>query len=105
MLHSISSATGHSLRDVLGNAEINGAGDVRFCSCTADSQSCQSGDVFVAIGAAHLHGHDGVLAQLAQGGYRIERMPVEEPTAATPAAKTAATMPGTRPATMPENPR
>lgn len=64
-----------------------------------------AGDVFVAIGAAHLCGHNGVLAQLAQGGYRIERMPVEEPAAATPAATTAATMPGTRPGTTSENPR
>jgi uncharacterized protein YbaP (TraB family) len=64
-----------------------------------------AGDVFVAIGAAHLCGHNGVLAQLAQGGYLIERVPVDEPAAATSAVTTAATIADTRAATMPENPR
>ena len=71
MLHSISSATGHSLRDLLGNAEIHGAGDVRFCSCTADSQSCQSGDVFVAIAGSKSDGHDFAAEAVAAGAVAV----------------------------------
>ncbi|QYK40780.1 MAG: TraB/GumN family protein [Paracoccaceae bacterium] len=37
------------------------------------------GPVFVAFGALHLSGHEGVLALLDRGGWRLERLPLPSP--------------------------
>lgn len=46
-----------SLREVLPEAEIIGAGDIRVTRATHDSRTCQPGDVFAALRGSQHDGH------------------------------------------------
>jgi len=49
----------------------------------------EGGNVFIAVGAGHLFGDDGLLAQLAAKGHNAVRVPPSKPAAQAPAPKAA----------------
>jgi UDP-N-acetylmuramoyl-L-alanyl-D-glutamate--2,6-diaminopimelate ligase len=71
MLPSFSATQPLSLREVLADAEITGADDVRTRSVTCDSLTCRPGDVFVAIAGTHSNGHEFVQEAVAHGATAV----------------------------------
>jgi UDP-N-acetylmuramoyl-L-alanyl-D-glutamate--2,6-diaminopimelate ligase len=49
---------GISLHELLPEAEIVGAADIRVKSCSADSRQCRPGDLFAALPGVRSDGHD-----------------------------------------------
>ncbi len=49
---------GVSLRELLPEAQLVGADDIRVHSCTSDSRRCRPGDLFVALVGSRHDGHD-----------------------------------------------
>ncbi|QDU93434.1 UDP-N-acetylmuramoyl-L-alanyl-D-glutamate--2,6-diaminopimelate ligase [Lignipirellula cremea] len=58
---------GVSLREILPEARIFGADDIRITSCSGNAQECQPGDLFVAIVDADGDGHDEVAQAIDRG--------------------------------------
>jgi UDP-N-acetylmuramoyl-L-alanyl-D-glutamate--2,6-diaminopimelate ligase len=71
MLQTQSHVRGVSLRELFDDAQFFGAGDIRVGSCSADSRSCRSGDLFVALTGATFDGHDFARQALARGATAI----------------------------------
>jgi UDP-N-acetylmuramoyl-L-alanyl-D-glutamate--2,6-diaminopimelate ligase len=71
MSHLISPVEPVSLRELFEDAHISGAGDVRVGSCSCDSRTCQSGDVFVAVSGRSFDGHDFAAEAVARGARAI----------------------------------
>jgi UDP-N-acetylmuramoyl-L-alanyl-D-glutamate--2,6-diaminopimelate ligase len=60
-----------SLGQLLAGAEFTGAADIRVRSCSADSRTCQQGDVFVALAGTRADGHDHVGEAIARGARAV----------------------------------
>ena len=90
--HDLADATGIGLRQLLPASEIVGAQDVRVNACTADSRSCQPGDLFVALVGTNNDGHDHYEEAFARGASAmlVERMlPVDVPQCVVPDTRVA----------------
>lgn len=73
---------GISLRELLPQARLLRASDVRVTSCATRADRCQSGDLFVALSTADYDGHEHVAEAIAHGAAAVvaERLlPVEVP--------------------------
>lgn len=82
MLPTTSLSAGLSLRDVLPEARICGARDVRFTACCSDPRSCREGDLFVALLDEHRDGHDFASEAVRRGAAAVlaeRRLPVGVP--------------------------
>src|SRR5262249_53753110 len=66
-----SCATGVRLRQLLPDASLFGADDIVVNSCTADSRTCQRGDLFAAHVGCHVDGHDYVEQAIRRGATAI----------------------------------
>jgi UDP-N-acetylmuramoyl-L-alanyl-D-glutamate--2,6-diaminopimelate ligase len=62
---------GISLRELLPEAEIVGADDIRVSSCCADSRRCRPGDLFIALPGTLRDGHDFVTDAMRRGASAI----------------------------------
>ena len=62
---------GISLQQVLPEAELIGAGELRVTSCCADSRVCRPGDLFVAIPGASDDGHEHILEAISRGAAAV----------------------------------
>lgn len=67
----ISCAPGVRLRQLLPEASIFGADDIVVTSCTADSRTCQAGDLFAALMGCQVDGHDFVTPAVRRGASAI----------------------------------
>ena len=62
---------GVRLRQLLPEASIFGADDIVVTSCTADSRTCESGDLFAALMGCQVDGHDFVTPAVRRGASAI----------------------------------
>jgi UDP-N-acetylmuramoyl-L-alanyl-D-glutamate--2,6-diaminopimelate ligase len=62
---------GVSLRELLPESQLLGAGDIRVHSCTSDSRRCRPGDLFVALVGANQDGHDFAAEAVARGASAV----------------------------------
>jgi len=62
---------GFSLQELLPEARIFGASDVRISSCSGNAADCQTGDLFVAIVGADRDGHDDVAEAIDRGAVAL----------------------------------
>jgi UDP-N-acetylmuramoyl-L-alanyl-D-glutamate--2,6-diaminopimelate ligase len=65
------SVRGVSLRELLPDAQLLGADDVRVHSCSSDSRHCRRGDLFVALPGSQRDGHDFAADAVARGATAI----------------------------------
>ena len=61
----------HSSTRTVRRCAVLGGGDIRVGSCSADSRSCRSGDLFVALTGATFDGHDFARQALRRGATAI----------------------------------
>ncbi|HEY2827528.1 MAG TPA: UDP-N-acetylmuramoyl-L-alanyl-D-glutamate--2,6-diaminopimelate ligase [Pirellulales bacterium] len=71
MPDNISCAPGVSLRQLLPEATIFGADDIVVKACTADSRTCEAGDLFAALVGCHVDGHDYVGPAIRRGAVAV----------------------------------
>ncbi len=71
MTHSQESQAGFRLGDLLPEARLINADQVRVVSCSSDSRSCQPGDLFVALPGQSRDGHDYIADAIARGASAI----------------------------------
>src|SRR3954469_17453348 len=64
-------ASGVRLRQLLPEAKLFGADDVVVHACTADSRTCQDGDLFAALVGSDVDGHDYVSQAIRRGASAI----------------------------------
>ncbi|MBS0210016.1 MAG: UDP-N-acetylmuramoyl-L-alanyl-D-glutamate--2,6-diaminopimelate ligase [Planctomycetes bacterium] len=70
---TLGSASNHgiALRQVLPEAELFGADEIRVSSCCADSRQVRPGDLFVALSGVERDGHDFVADAVARGAAAV----------------------------------
>jgi len=66
-----STVRGVSLRELLPDAQLLGADDIRVQSCACDSRRCRPGDLFVALTGAQHDGHDFAAEAVARGAVAV----------------------------------
>lgn len=62
---------GVSLRELLPEAQLLGAADIRVQSCTSDSRRCRPGDLFVALVGSQHDGHDFAAEAVKHGAVAV----------------------------------
>jgi UDP-N-acetylmuramoyl-L-alanyl-D-glutamate--2,6-diaminopimelate ligase len=71
MPDTISCAPTVRLRQLLPEATILGADEIVVSACTADSRTCQPGDLFAALMGCHVDGHDFIAQAVRRGATAI----------------------------------
>jgi UDP-N-acetylmuramoyl-L-alanyl-D-glutamate--2,6-diaminopimelate ligase len=71
MRNRAATPSGISLQQVLPEAELIGAGELRIASCCADSRACRPGDLFAAISGVCDDGHLHVREALERGAAAV----------------------------------
>ena len=71
MIKTLTRAQGISLRQLLPEARIAGADDIRAKSCCEDSRQIEPGDLFVALEGGEHDGHDFAREAVARGATAI----------------------------------